>query len=519
MQRHIVPILIIDNHNLQNNMKYKTIAALALSLLVATACVKKEDFDMSNLRVQGDFDPTYGFPLAYFEAHMDTLVEFIRAMDSSDNLYVSVNTNAESGLLTLYAEYHNKSTLDFTSSKRSVKRAARKDGDEPYEIYCTTIRHSNPVKLGRYLIENQIDLKNLFVTFDAALIPNITGTTDSLSKYGVEVYMDTLTMTMDLHIAMTAEEMQRCQESDEYYVNDGDGTKYTKKIPIVNISDGSRLSLVQLAQATSDEARTLRILNNEDISRIIHKDAYRMEISTALSIVATDQAALATIDPSLLTLDDRLFVESMDVKTRAAIEYSALLYVGNMNEIDTIEADCTGLAQYTDKTSYNENGISIALREDDTCNYLVLKAENSMPFNLKLELRGMAEDKRTYVTDNLLKGDNYIESPRVEQVPANIAYTNPNDPVGTAYVANRAVGHSNSELKFPLSSQMLKDLSKAKYLEVKMHIESMSTGAVVDPNDPNHRPYVILREQDMLKLRLFVSAGAHVSINRQLTDK
>ena len=35
-------------------MKYKTIAALALSLLVATACVKKEDFDMSNLRVQGD---------------------------------------------------------------------------------------------------------------------------------------------------------------------------------------------------------------------------------------------------------------------------------------------------------------------------------------------------------------------------------------------------------------------------------------------------------------------------------
>ena len=65
-------------------MKYKTIAALALSLLVATACVKKEDFDMSNLRVQGDFDPTYGFPLAYFEAHMDTLVEFIRAMDSGE---------------------------------------------------------------------------------------------------------------------------------------------------------------------------------------------------------------------------------------------------------------------------------------------------------------------------------------------------------------------------------------------------------------------------------------------------
>lgn len=504
-------------------MRYKTIAALVMTLFVATACVKKEDFNLDNLRVQGDFDPTYGFPLAYFEAHMDTLVEFIRAMDSSDNLYVSVNTNAESGLLTLYAEYHSTTNLDFTSSKgkrtaRKSARAGRKDGSEPYELYRTTLRHNNPVKLGRYLMENDIRLKNLFVTFDAALCPNLTGTTDSLSKYGVEVYMDTIVLTMDLHVPMTAEAMQQCRENDEFYVYDGDGTKYTKKIPLTSIGDGSRLSLVRLANATSDEARTIRILNNEDISHIIFNDAYQMHISTALSIVATDQAALATIDPSLLTLDDRLFVSSMDVKTRAAIEYSALLYVGNMNEVDTIEADCSELAKYTDYTSYNENGISVALREDDTCNYLVLKAENSMPFNLKLELRGMAEDKRTYVTDNLLKGDNYIESPRVEQVPANIAYTNPNDPVGTAYIANRSVGHTNSELKFPLSSQMLKDLSRSKYLEVKMHIVSMADGAVVDPADPTH-PYVILREQDMLKLRLFISAGAHVSINRNLTNK
>lgn len=502
-------------------MKYRTFAVLVLSLLVATACVKKEELSLDNLRVQGDFDPTYGFPLAYFEAHMDTLVEFIRAMDSTDNLYVSVNTNAESGLLTLYAEYHSTTNLDFTDSKRASRKAARagrKDGSEPYELYRTTLQHNNPVKLGRYLRDNDIRLKNLFVTFDAALCPNLTGTTDSLSKYGVEVYMDTIVLTLDLHVPMTAEAMQECRDNDEFYVYDGDGTKYTKRIPITSLGDGSRLSLTRLASATSDEMRTIRILDNEDISNIIFNDAYQMHISTALSIVATDQAALATIDPSLLTLDDRLFVESMDVKSRAAIEYSALLYVGNMNEIDTIEADCSELAQYTDYTSYDENGISVALREDDTCNYLVLKAENSMPFNLRLELRGMAEDKRTYVTDNLLKSDSYIESPQVEPVPANIAYTNPNDPVGTAYIANRSVGHTNSELKFPLSSQMLKDLSKARYLEVRMHIVSMADGAVVDPADPSH-PYVILRDQDMLKLRLFISAGAHVSINRSLTNK
>lgn len=494
-------------------MKYKTIIAAILSLVVATSCMKKEDFSLENLRVQGEFDPTYGFPLAYFEAHMDTLVAFIRAMDTSDNIYVDVFTNEQSGLLTLYAEYHSTSTLDFTGNKR--KRPARKDGS-PYTLYSTTIQHSNEVRLGNYLIENEIDLKNLFVTFDATLIPNITGVTDSLSRYGVEVYLDTITMTLDLRNPMTAEEMQYCRDNDENYVYDGDGSKYTKKIPIANTGDGSMLSLVHLATATNDADRTFRILNNEDISNVIYNDAYAMHISTPLKIVATDMDAIASIDPSLLTLDDRLFVSSIDVKMRAAIEYSALLYVGDMNEIDTIEADCSGLADYTDYTSYNENGISLSLREDDTSSYLVLKAENSMPFNLTLELRGMAEDRRTYVTGNILKGDCMVKSPRVEQVPANIAYTNPNDPVGTAYIANRSVGHQNTEIKIPLSSQTLKDLSKARYLELKMHIESMAAGAVIDPNDPRHHPYVILREQDMLKLRLFVAAGAHMSINTAL---
>ncbi len=496
-------------------MKYKTIVAMLLSLMLLSACLKKEDFDMSNLRLQGEFDPTYGFPLAYFEAHMDTLVAFIRSMDTSDNIYVDVFSNEESGLLTLYAEYHNTSTIDFTGSKG--KRQRRKDVSGT-TLYKTTISHSNEVRLGKYLIENEINLRNLFVTFDATMTPNITGTTDSLSKYGVEVFLDTITVTLDLRIPMTDEEMNQCRE-DEFYVYDGNGSKYTKKIPVVNIGDGSRLSLVHLATAASDDLRTFRILNNEDISNVIYNDAYQMHISTSLNIVATDMDALSTIDPSLLTLDDRLFVSSMDIKTRAAIEYSALLYVGNMNEIDTIEADCSGLADYTDYTSYNDEGVSLTLCNNDTNSYLVLKAENSMPFNLKLELRGMAEDRRTYVTDNLLKSDCVIESPRVEQVPANIAYTNPDDPVGTAYVANRSVGHSNSEIKVPLSSQTLEKLSKTKYLELKMHIESMAAGAVVDPSDPHRKPYVILRESDILKLRLFVSAGAHLSINRSLTTK
>lgn len=491
-------------------MKYRAFFAVALALLLATSCVKKEDFDMSNLRVQGDFDPTYGFPIAYFEAHMDTLVEFIRGLDSSDNLYVHATTNAESGLLTLFAEYHDTSIYDFTSSKARAKRnrPGRKDGDEPYSLYRTTLTHQNPVKLGRYLIENEIDLKNLFVTFDVTLSPNVTGTTDSLAKYGVEVYLDTITMKLDLHEPLDP----ALQTGDGPYV-------YSKRLPVKNLGNGSPVSLIQLATATSDELRTFRILDNEDISDILYNDAYQLTLSTSLNIVATDMAALATIDPSLLTLDDRLFVSDMEVKTRAAIEYSALLYVGNMNEIDTIEADCSSLAQYADQTSYNENGISISLRDNDTCNYLILKAENSMPFNLHLELRGMAEDKRTYVTGNILNGVGDIASPRVEQVPSAIAYTNPNDPVGTAYIANQSVGHTNSELKVPLSTQMVKDLSRAKFLELKMHIVSMADGAVVDPADPSGHPYVILREQDILKLRLFLSAGAHVSINRPLTSK
>ena len=500
-------------------MRYRIIAAALLSLLVVSACVKKEDFDTSNLRLRGEFDPTYGFPLAYFEAHMDTLVAFIRSMDTSDNIYVDVFANEQSGLLTLYAEYHSTNSLDFRGSKR--RQALRKDGSGATTLYSTTVSHSNEVRLGKYLIDNEIDLKNLFVTFDATLSPNITGTTDSLAKYGVEVFLDTIVLTLDLRIPMTDQEMAYCRDNDENYVYDpsNNGSKYTKKIPVVNVGDGSRLSLASLATTTDDAMRTFRILNNEDISNVIYNDAYQMSVSTRLSIVATDADALATIDPSLLTLDGRLFLSSMDIKTRAAIEYSALLYVGDMNEIDTIEADCSGLADYTDYSSYNENGVSLTLCDNDTNSYLLLKAENSMPFNLTLELRGMAGDKRTYVTENLLKGDNLIESPRVEQVPANIAYTNPDDPVGTAYIANRSVGYTNSEIKVPLSSQTLKDLSNAKYLELKMHIESMADGAVVDPSDPRGKPYVILRDSDMLKLRLFVSAGAHLSINRSLTSE
>lgn len=494
-------------------MGYKKLLVAAVGLLLMCGCLKddlkdlKEDF--SNLSVQGEFDPTYGFPLAYFEAHMDTLVEFIRQMDSDDNLYVHADADASSGLLTLYAEYYDETTIDFTNNKSLRKRGTRKAGGDVL-LWRDTLRHENEIRLGKYLIENDIQLKNLYVSLDATMIPSLTqdGRVDSLEKYGVEIYLDTLTIMIDLRLAMTAEQMNNAVLNDPGYVYTGDGYKYIKKVAVNSLGNGQAASLSQLATA-SNENRTFRLLDNTDIATIINNDAYMMHIDMPLNIVATEETDLAAIDPTLLNFENVLLLSGLDVKTRAAIEYSALLYVGNMNEIDTIEADCSGLAQYVDYDSYNDEGISITVREGDTSTYLVLKAENSMPFNLTLHLRGLDEHYAA-VTGDLLVGDNFIESPAVEQVPPSLAYL----PGGQTFVANQSVGYTKSELKFPLTRDQIEQLSKARYLELTMHIVSMASGAVPDPVDG--RPFVILRDRDMLKLRLFVSAGAHLSLDRQL---
>ena len=114
------------------------------------------------------------------------------------------------------------------------------------------------------------------------------------------------------------------------------------------------------------------------------------------------------------------------------------------------------------------------------------------------------------VTDGLISGTHTIQSPEIERVPSEIAYTTTDHDAAHAYVGYQTVGVAKSELRIPVTADKIRQLANARYIEVSLHVTSTTKGA------DGTRPFVIVRNTDRLKLKMFVVAGAHMRINDPL---
>lgn len=460
-------------------MKQRILFTTFIVLLFLTSCYRKDDFSdlKSDITIQGDFDPRLGIPLAYYDADMWDLAGLF-AFDTSDNLHVRLDSNAESGLLTLYAQYTNTlPPIIFGNSKAAGRKTAPKAQGDTAILFQTTLHHENPIKLGSYLIDNDMTLHNLYVSFTASLKATISETTQRLLDHGVIVYFDTVLMKVYCHSGDTL-------------------TRY--------VDLGEKVSIQDLIQG-----RTLNLVNDEDISQLINLNAYHASFSTVLNIAATENTDMVGLGPSFLS--DTLLVKRLDISCDAYVQYSAVLYVGNLREVDTIEADCSGLSEYIDD-GYSDDNFQVSLGDSSNSSYIVIKADNGLPCNVTLQLRGL-DGNYMPVTDGLIAGDHIIRSPDVERVPAEIAYTTSTHDAAHQYVGYRSKGSVQSELRVPVSPTTLRKLAKSKYIEISIIVKSTTAGT-----DPSiSRPFVIVRNVDQLKLKLFVIAGAHLGLNYPLT--
>ena len=173
-----------------------SIVALAVVLLFS-ACVKDGDFDELRhpMVLHGEFDPTYGFPVAWADADLGTLMGFVPSGKKFEILVDPV-----SGLLTLEKDSVLHKTYTFDSKKASNKALGSKD-NKPV-LFSDAIVHGNKIGLND-LRKHDMTLKRLDLLLNAYVKVHISGSTAELLQSDAEIYFDTIHMTIDLEDGTT----------------------------------------------------------------------------------------------------------------------------------------------------------------------------------------------------------------------------------------------------------------------------------------------------------------------------
>lgn len=423
---------------------------------MVVSCVKKDDFDALRhpISVQGEFDPVYGLPVAWYNADLHTLMDLV-AYDEN----LQVTADPESGLLTLSSKYDSHHVYTFDGSKH---RPARKAEGDTVVMYRGMLSHDNVIRLGEYMVENDMLINSLYLSLSTYMHAAVSEETQALLSHGVEIYFDTIQMVLDCEV----------------------GGSETIDIPMA-----SRTYLRDIMNG-----REIPLLEHYDISWAINRQAKEVHLQTALNVAATQNTDIGVIMDEAY-LHNALKVDSMVVDCHVAIEYSAIMYVGNLREVDTIVADFSNLNTHIDNPDGN---MDVSVRLNDTNNYLIIKSENRLPFNIEVQLRGLDSNYHA-VTEPLLPAGSCIAAAPIAPVPPEYSHGE--------YSAYSSSAPAVAELKVPFSAAMMRRLAKASFLELSIRVTSMTEGA------SESKPFVIIRDSDNLNLKVFVQASPHIGIN------
>ena len=445
----------------RHNMKQKlSLVALAVVLLFA-GCMKDGDFDELNhpMRVQGEFDPTYGFPVAWADADLGTLLGFVPS-GAKFNILV----DSASGLLSLEKDsvLHNCYTFDSKKGDGSMPKAG-KDGKT--RLFHREIVHGNKIGL-EDLKKHDMVIKRLDLYLMAYVKAEMSGSTRALLESDAEIYFDTIRMTIDFE----------------------DGTTFKS-----NLYWDAHVSASELVEGKSV------LLVEYDASPWVNREAKRVHFSTAVNVAATPSSYSAAY------LKDSLHIDSLIVDCHALVDFPAIMYVGNLNEIDTMAADMSAIDSILNSEGVSEEGVTISLNDTAT-NYLYIQADNGLPVNLIAQLRGL-DSNYNDMTGDLLPDQSFFVASPVEEVPDDLS--------SGLYEGYMASGRTASEIRISITTAMLRNLAKSKYLELKLHA---TTPTELPPVGDEAKPFVIIRNTDRVKLKVSLKVSPHIQMNIPISN-
>lgn len=462
------PYLCIFKENKNTHTYYTmkqrlTIVALAIVLL-SSACMRDGDFDELNhpMVLQGSFDPTLGFPVAFADADLGTLMGFVPS-----GTKFKILADPESGLLTLEKDSLLHNCYTFDDSKGRMKRYGTKDGKRV--IFQREIGHGNTIGL-EDLLKHDIAIKRLDLQMTAYVKAEISGSPQAFLESDAELFMDTLHMTIDFE----------------------DGTSFS-----TDLYWNARLSAQEMV-----EGKLLTTIDPYDASYWVNKSAKRVHFRTTVNI-AVDPANITSASPTYLR--DELHLDSLIVDCNAIADIPAILYVGNLHVTDTIAADMSKLDSILKDPSAGDETFNVSLNDAGE-NILYIQADNGLPANLLVQLRGLDSD---YVdmTGNLLPDQQILKASPVAEVP---------DAISTGlYEGYMSSGRTHTDFRVSVTTELAHKLAKSKYLELTMLATTPQEydGVPLPPAGSETKPYVIFRNEDHVKLKVSLRVSPSLNIN------
>ncbi|MBP5644690.1 MAG: hypothetical protein J6W95_02030 [Bacteroidales bacterium] len=439
-----------------------SIVALAVVLL-ASACVRDGDFDELRhpMAFHGEFDPTYGFPVAWADADLGTLMGFVPS-----GAKFKILADPETGLLTLEKDslLHNCYTFDEYKAGKG-KGSLTKDGKQV--VYRKGINHGNKIGLEE-LKKHDMVIKRLDLQMTAYVKAEVSGSTSELLASDAELFLDTLHMTIDFE----------------------DGTTYST-------------DLYWDAHATPEElleGKLIAMPDPYDASYWVNSEAKRVHFRTSVNVAASGD----NLTPSYLK--DSLHIDSLIVDCHALVDFPAILYVGNLHETDTIAADMSKLDSILKDPSAGNDTISVSLN-DTAENWLYIQADNGLPANLILQLRGL-DSNYNDVTGNLLPDQAMDSNQLIYASGVTIVPEELSTGLYEGYMSNGERRHS--EIRIKVTTDIVRQLAKSKYLELSLRA---TTPVALPPVGTELKPFVIFRDVDRMKLKVSLRVSPHLHRN------
>ena len=430
-------------------MKVRLSIVALVIVLLSSACVKEGDFDELRhpLLLEGEFNPTYGFPVAWADADLATLMGFVPS-----GAKFQVLTDPVSGLLTLEKDslLHNCYTYD---AKRNGKAYGSKDNKTV--LFHADINHGNSIGLND-LKEHDMVIKRLDLRLTANVRAYVSGSTQALLDSDAEIHFDTIWMTVTF------------DDGEPFYTP----FYWGESINAQELIDGKTITLVDY-----------------DASWAVNRDAKRVRFSTAVNVAANAN----NVTPAYL--HDALNIDSLVVDCHAAVDFPAIMYVGNLH-VD----DMSGLDSIMKDPEISGDGISVSLNDTAT-NYLYIDADNGLPANLRVQLKAL-DSNYMDVTGDLLPDQQFLEASPVTVVP---------DGLSTGlYEGYMADGRTHSAIQVRITTEMLRNLAKAKYLVLTLRVTTPTELPAVGDEE---RPFVIIRDVDTMKLKVSLQVSPHLVIS------
>jgi len=441
-----------------NNMKQRLFIVALAVVLLTSACMRDGDFDELKhpMVFQGDFDPTLGFPVAWADADLGTLMGFVPA-----GTKFTILADPESGLLTMEKDSIMHTAYTFDSKRGSIGRPAK---DGKIVVFRRAIDHGNKIGLEE-LKKHDMLIKRLDLMFSAYVKAELSGSQDALIASDAEIFFDTIKMTIDFE----------------------DGTSFSTPIYW-----DAHLTAEEMV-----EGKFLSMPDPYDASYWVNNEAKRVHFQTAINVAVNPESVSSL---SVSCLKDELFVDSLVTDMHAIVDFPGILYVGNLHLTDTLEADMSKLDSILKDPSVGNDNLNVSLN-DTAENWLYIEADNGLPANLTIQLRGLDSNYEDR-TGNLLPEGQFLFAAPVTVVPDDISTG-----LYEGYMSN---GRTPSEFRVRITTDLIRRLAQSKYLELAL---LATTPTEIPPAGSELKPFVIFRDVDHMKLKVSLQVSPHIYVN------